>query len=90
MNFFLPYLIHLIYEFDDLITVFLQNQMLELQSQPTPEGSQPLSGDEICETVLDKRPGYSKGLSWGPRSKSRAVLHFHHKSKRCTLERLAN
>ncbi|KAA0055839.1 CACTA en-spm transposon protein [Cucumis melo var. makuwa] len=25
-------------------------------------GSQPLSGDEICETVLDKQSGYSKGL----------------------------
>ncbi|KAA0067969.1 CACTA en-spm transposon protein [Cucumis melo var. makuwa] len=38
------------------------NQMLELQSQPTPEGSQPLSEDEICDQVLGRRPGYSKGL----------------------------
>uniref|UniRef100_A0A9I9E891 CACTA en-spm transposon protein n=1 Tax=Cucumis melo TaxID=3656 RepID=A0A9I9E891_CUCME len=37
------------------------NQMLELQSQPTPEGSQPLSEDEICDQVLDRRPDYSKG-----------------------------
>uniref|UniRef100_A0A9I9E3R3 CACTA en-spm transposon protein n=1 Tax=Cucumis melo TaxID=3656 RepID=A0A9I9E3R3_CUCME len=36
------------------------NQMLELQSQPTPEGSQPLSEDEICDQVLGRRPGYSK------------------------------
>ncbi|TYK08860.1 GDSL esterase/lipase [Cucumis melo var. makuwa] len=42
------------------------HQMLELQSQPTLEGSQPLSGDEICETVLGRRSGYSKGLSWRP------------------------
>ncbi|KAA0046002.1 gamma-aminobutyrate transaminase POP2 [Cucumis melo var. makuwa] len=39
-----------------------QNQILELQSQPTLEGSQPLSGDEICDQVLDRRLGYSKGL----------------------------
>ncbi|TYK00236.1 CACTA en-spm transposon protein [Cucumis melo var. makuwa] len=46
------------------------NQMLELQSQPTSEGSQPLSEDEICDQVLDRRPGYSKGLGWGPKPKA--------------------
>lgn len=45
--------------------------MLELLLVPTLEGSQPLSGDEICETVLGRRPGYSKGLDWGPKPKSR-------------------
>ncbi|KAA0057414.1 CACTA en-spm transposon protein [Cucumis melo var. makuwa] len=48
----------------------LLHQMLELQSQPTPEGSQPLSGDEICEMVLGRRSGYSKCLSWGPKPKA--------------------
>ncbi|KAA0066009.1 CACTA en-spm transposon protein [Cucumis melo var. makuwa] len=38
------------------------NQMLKHQSQPTPKGSQPLSKDEICETILDRRPSYSNGL----------------------------
>ncbi|KAA0047186.1 CACTA en-spm transposon protein [Cucumis melo var. makuwa] len=47
------------------------HQMLKLQSQPTPKGSQPLSGDEICEMVLGRRPGYSKGLSWGLKLKAR-------------------
>ncbi|KAA0061398.1 CACTA en-spm transposon protein [Cucumis melo var. makuwa] len=48
------------------------NQMLELQPQPTPEGSQPLYGDEICETiVLSRRPSYSKGLGCGPNPKYR-------------------
>uniref|UniRef100_A0A9I9E2N7 CACTA en-spm transposon protein n=1 Tax=Cucumis melo TaxID=3656 RepID=A0A9I9E2N7_CUCME len=47
------------------------NQMLELQSQPIPEGSQPLSEDEICDQVLGRRPGYSKGLGWGPKPKAR-------------------
>ncbi|KAA0055547.1 zinc finger protein ZPR1-like protein [Cucumis melo var. makuwa] len=44
--------------------------MLELQSQPIPEGSQPLFGDEICDQVLGKRPGYSEGLGWGPKPKA--------------------
>ncbi|KAA0040161.1 GDSL esterase/lipase [Cucumis melo var. makuwa] len=43
-----------------------EHQMLELQSQPTLEGSQPFFGNEICETVLGRRSGYSKGLSWRP------------------------
>ncbi|KAA0038011.1 CACTA en-spm transposon protein [Cucumis melo var. makuwa] len=30
------------------------NQMMELQSQPTSEGSQSLSGNEICEIILDR------------------------------------
>ncbi|TYK11752.1 zinc finger protein ZPR1-like protein [Cucumis melo var. makuwa] len=45
--------------------------MLELQSQPNPEGSQPLSEDEICNQVLARRPGYSKGLGWEPKLKAR-------------------
>ncbi|TYK05495.1 CACTA en-spm transposon protein [Cucumis melo var. makuwa] len=39
-----------------------QHQMLEHQSQPTSEGNQPLSGKEICETMLGRRLSYSKGL----------------------------
>ncbi|TYK00143.1 CACTA en-spm transposon protein [Cucumis melo var. makuwa] len=37
---------------------------------PTLEGSQPLSGDEICEIILGRRPCYSKGLDCGPKPKS--------------------
>ncbi|XP_050937508.1 uncharacterized protein LOC127148224 [Cucumis melo] len=48
-------------------------QMLELQSQPILEGSQPLSEDEICDQVLGRRLGYSKGLNWGPKSKARKM-----------------
>ncbi|TYJ97484.1 uncharacterized protein E5676_scaffold598G00450 [Cucumis melo var. makuwa] len=44
--------------------------MLKLHSQPTLEGSQPLSGDKIYETVLDRQPGYSKGLGWALKPKS--------------------
>ncbi|KAA0051316.1 uncharacterized protein E6C27_scaffold55G00290 [Cucumis melo var. makuwa] len=39
-------------------------------SQPTPEGSRPLSGDEICDQVLGRRPDYSKDLGWGSKSKA--------------------
>ncbi|KAA0051736.1 CACTA en-spm transposon protein [Cucumis melo var. makuwa] len=47
------------------------NQMLELKSQPIPKGSQPLFEDEICDQVLGRRPGYSKGLGCGPKPKAR-------------------
>ncbi|KAA0039668.1 CACTA en-spm transposon protein [Cucumis melo var. makuwa] len=46
---------------DHYISHAFQKKMLELQSQPTPDGSQPLSGDEICETMLGRQPSYSKG-----------------------------
>ncbi|TYK28737.1 zinc finger protein ZPR1-like protein [Cucumis melo var. makuwa] len=57
--------------------------MLELQSQPTPEGNQPLSGDEICDTVLGRRPGYSKGLSWGPKPKARKTTSASSSTTSC-------
>ncbi|KAA0048547.1 CACTA en-spm transposon protein [Cucumis melo var. makuwa] len=43
------------------------------ESQPTSDGSQPLSRDEICETVLGRRSGYSKDLGWGPKPKFRKM-----------------
>ncbi|KAA0065781.1 CACTA en-spm transposon protein [Cucumis melo var. makuwa] len=60
------------------------NQMLELQSQPTLEGSQPLSEDEICDQVLGRRPGYSKGLGWGPKSKARRTASASSSSTSCS------
>ena len=47
--------------------------MVDLQSQPVSEGSEPLTQDEICETVLGRRLGYSKGLGWGPKPRSRTA-----------------
>ncbi|KAA0046471.1 CACTA en-spm transposon protein [Cucumis melo var. makuwa] len=35
-----------------------------------PKDSQPLSGDDICETILGRRLDYSKGLGWGSKPKS--------------------
>uniref|UniRef100_A0A9I9EHK8 CACTA en-spm transposon protein n=1 Tax=Cucumis melo TaxID=3656 RepID=A0A9I9EHK8_CUCME len=60
------------------------NQMLELQSQYTPEGSQPLSEDEICDQVLGRRPGYSKGLGWGPKLKTRRTASASSSSTSCS------
>ncbi|KAA0045389.1 CACTA en-spm transposon protein [Cucumis melo var. makuwa] len=62
----------------------VQNQMLELQSQPTPEDSQPLSEDEICDQVLGRRPGYSKGLGWGPKPKARRTASASSSSTSCS------
>ncbi|KAA0045229.1 uncharacterized protein E5676_scaffold1493G00630 [Cucumis melo var. makuwa] len=57
-------------EYIEVVKDDLQNQRLELQSKPTPDGSHSLSRYEICETVLDTRLGYSKGLGWRPKPKS--------------------
>ncbi|TYK22460.1 zinc finger protein ZPR1-like protein [Cucumis melo var. makuwa] len=51
--------------------------MLEFQSQLTSEGSQSLSGNEICDQVLGRRPGYLKGLGWGPKPKARKTTSAH-------------
>ncbi|KAA0033763.1 CACTA en-spm transposon protein [Cucumis melo var. makuwa] len=59
------------------------NQILELQSQPTPEGSQPVSEDEICDQVLSRRPGYSKGPGWGPKPKARRTASASSSSISC-------
>uniref|UniRef100_A0A9I9EGG5 CACTA en-spm transposon protein n=1 Tax=Cucumis melo TaxID=3656 RepID=A0A9I9EGG5_CUCME len=64
------------------------NQMLELQSQPIPEGSQPLSEDEICDQVLGRRPGYSKGLGWGPKPKARRTASASSSSTSCSQRSL--
>ncbi|KAA0054740.1 CACTA en-spm transposon protein [Cucumis melo var. makuwa] len=59
------------------------NQMLEFQSQPTLEDSQPLSEDEICDQVLGRRLGYSKGLGWGPKPKARRTASASSSSTSC-------
>uniref|UniRef100_A0A9I9EES3 CACTA en-spm transposon protein n=1 Tax=Cucumis melo TaxID=3656 RepID=A0A9I9EES3_CUCME len=64
-------------------TVDAHNQMLELQSQPTPEGSQPLSEDEICDQVLGRRPGYSKDLGRGPKPKAHRTTSASNSSTSC-------
>ncbi|KAA0047171.1 CACTA en-spm transposon protein [Cucumis melo var. makuwa] len=50
---------------------------------PTPEGSQPLSEDEICDQVLGRRPTYSKGLGWGPKPKARKTASASSSSTSC-------
>ncbi|KAA0050470.1 cyclic nucleotide-gated ion channel 1-like isoform X3 [Cucumis melo var. makuwa] len=63
-------------EFDeDLNTMEGPSSMGDIWSQPTPDGSQPLSRDEICETVLNRRSSYSKGIGWEPKLKSRKTAN---------------
>lgn len=52
------------------LTLYVQNQMLELYSAPTTKGSQPLFGVEICETILGRRLDYLKDFGYGPKPKS--------------------
>ena len=57
--------------------------MLELQSQPTLEGSQPFFRDEICETVLGRRPDYSKGIGWGSKLKAYKTMSASSSTTSC-------
>ncbi|KAF9595590.1 hypothetical protein IFM89_001062 [Coptis chinensis] len=46
-------------------------RMVELQNQPTLEGSNPLTEGEIFDEVLGVRPGYKRGLGHGEAPPSR-------------------
>ncbi|KAF9624909.1 hypothetical protein IFM89_015531 [Coptis chinensis] len=54
-------------------------RMVELQNQPTPEGSNPLTEEEIFDEVLGVRPGYKRGLGHGeaPPSRKRVAGYEH-------------
>ena len=52
--------------------------MVQLQDQPTPDGSTQLTEDEIHRWVMGSRPRYSLGLGYG-------VVAPSHKSARHTL-----
>ncbi|KAA0051709.1 CACTA en-spm transposon protein [Cucumis melo var. makuwa] len=56
----------------------------DAHSQPTLEGSQPLFRDEICDQVLGRRPGYSKGLGWGPKPKARKTTSASNFTTSCS------
>ncbi|KAA0055903.1 CACTA en-spm transposon protein [Cucumis melo var. makuwa] len=74
-------------------TADAHNQMLELQSQRTPKGSQPLSEDRICRPFWVGDRATQKLLvgasSPSPERVLLPVLPLH-MNKRCTIERLAN
>ncbi|KAA0063742.1 CACTA en-spm transposon protein [Cucumis melo var. makuwa] len=59
----------------DLVELFRKTYvragMFVSQVAENAHGSQPLSQDEICDQVLGRRLGYSKGLGWGPKLKAR-------------------
>ncbi|KAF9604130.1 hypothetical protein IFM89_002805 [Coptis chinensis] len=54
-------------------------RMVELQNQPTLEGSNPLTEEEIFDEVLGVRPGYKRGLGHGeaPPSRKRVAGYEH-------------
>ncbi|KAF9590968.1 hypothetical protein IFM89_000513 [Coptis chinensis] len=53
--------------------------MVELQNQPTPEGFNPLTEEEIFYEVLGVRPGYKRGLGHGEAPPSRkCVAGYEH------------
>ncbi|KAA0046746.1 uncharacterized protein E6C27_scaffold216G00280 [Cucumis melo var. makuwa] len=47
-------------------------------------GSHPLSEDEICDQVLGRRSGYSKGLGWGPKPKARKTTSASSSTTSCS------
>ncbi|TYJ97764.1 gamma-aminobutyrate transaminase POP2 [Cucumis melo var. makuwa] len=53
---------------------------------PTPrrQGTQPLSRNEICETVLGRQPTYSKGLGWGPKPKAHKTASASNSTTSCS------
>ncbi|KAA0047459.1 CACTA en-spm transposon protein [Cucumis melo var. makuwa] len=55
--------------------IFVPQVVEDAHSPPTLEGTQPLSGDEICKMVLDRRSNYSKDLGWGPKTKARRTAN---------------
>ncbi|KAA0046450.1 gamma-aminobutyrate transaminase POP2 [Cucumis melo var. makuwa] len=48
------------------------------------EGTQPLSRNEICETVLGRQPTYSKGLGWGPKPKAHKTASASNSTTSCS------
>ncbi|TYK03054.1 CACTA en-spm transposon protein [Cucumis melo var. makuwa] len=54
------------------------------QAAEDAHGSQPLSEDEICDQVLGRRLGYSKGLGWGPKPKARRTTSARSSSTSCS------
>ncbi|KAF9609475.1 hypothetical protein IFM89_016474 [Coptis chinensis] len=56
-----------------------RERMVELQNQPTLEGSNPLTEEEIFDEVLGVRPGYKRGLGHGeaPPSRKRVAGYEH-------------
>ncbi|KAL5705044.1 hypothetical protein ACHQM5_023394 [Ranunculus cassubicifolius] len=47
--------------------------MVEVSTQPTEEGGDPLTADGAREVVLGKRPGYACGLGYGVLAPTRAT-----------------
>ncbi|KAA0040565.1 CACTA en-spm transposon protein [Cucumis melo var. makuwa] len=62
----------------------IQDETFMSQAAEDAHGTQPLSGDEICETVLGRRPGYSKDLGWGSKPKARKTTSVSSSTTSCS------
>uniref|UniRef100_A0A9I9EG74 Uncharacterized protein n=1 Tax=Cucumis melo TaxID=3656 RepID=A0A9I9EG74_CUCME len=58
-----------------------EDEMVELKTTSSQEGSEPLLEREICERVLGKRSGNVKGQGWGPRPKNARNETIQHNTK---------
>ncbi|TYJ97552.1 CACTA en-spm transposon protein [Cucumis melo var. makuwa] len=66
------------------VGTFVLQATEDAHSQPTPEGNQPLSRDEIYDQVLGRRSSYSKGLGWGPKSKAHKTTSSSSSTTSCS------
>ncbi|KAA0050188.1 Transposon, En/Spm-like protein [Cucumis melo var. makuwa] len=57
------------------------DEMVELKTTSSQEGSEPLLESEICKRVLGKRSGHVKGQGWGPRLKNARNETIQHNTK---------
>ncbi|KAA0062725.1 hypothetical protein E5676_scaffold523G00020 [Cucumis melo var. makuwa] len=59
----------------------IEDEMVELKTTSSHEGSEPLLEREICERVLGKRSRHVKGQGWEPRPKNARNETIQHNTK---------
>ena len=69
-NLFIHFMLLGILIFNINYNFILQDRMIDIRSQPTPEGSTPPTDAQICDQVLGTRPCYIRGLGHGIRGPS--------------------
>uniref|UniRef100_A0A9I9E4Z5 CACTA en-spm transposon protein n=1 Tax=Cucumis melo TaxID=3656 RepID=A0A9I9E4Z5_CUCME len=63
-----------------------EDEMVELKTTSSQEGSEPLLEREICDRVLGKRSGHVKGQGWGPRPKNARNETIQHNTKEANAQ----
>uniref|UniRef100_A0A9I9ECD2 CACTA en-spm transposon protein n=1 Tax=Cucumis melo TaxID=3656 RepID=A0A9I9ECD2_CUCME len=62
------------------------DEMVELKTTSSQEGSEPLLERKICDRVLGKRSGHVKGQGWGPRPKNARDETIQHNTKEANAQ----